>query len=536
MSLFGWLKHTLFGGAPKRDVSKLEGSAESLDTISETVDTSGGPLKPHHRRRALRDPRLLPKPPAPPIRLGKRKTYFTADEAARLFSATFLTRDRRIRDLLPDEEQLRRLGLPVWRTEADVASALGLTLGQLRHFSIHRERERVVHYVTFARPKRSGGERLIMAPKRRLKAIQRALLPLLVDKLLVTEHAHGFRRQRSIRTGAEPHVGKSVVVHLDLQDFFPTVTFARVRGYLVACGYGYPVATTLAVLMTEAKRQPVTVEGETFHVPVGPRHCVQGAPTSPGVCNALVAKLDRRLAGLARKFSLAYTRYADDLTFSGDVDAATTGRFLHHATAIIAAEGFATNAKKTRVMRKSGRQRVTGVTVNQVLGLSRTERRRLRASVHRLVDGRPGTPAPTDAPSALRGKIAYLAMLNPAQAAPLLRRLQGVDWKTIAPVAPPPTPTPASPTPSAPTKSATAPATPAPGAPLAGRRFECTEDGARKFWIVAVEDKDLVVHFGRLATRGQIKRKSFPSTDAAAQERDKLIREKLAKGYVELAS
>ncbi len=528
MSLFGWLKHTLLGGAPKRDVSKLEGDAGSLDTLTETIDVSGGPLKPHHLRRALRDKRLLPKPPAPPLKFGKRKNILTGPEAARLFSGTMLTRNRQLRDLLPDEAQLQRLGLPVWRTEADVASALGLTLGQLRHFSIHREKDRISHYVTFARPKRSGGERLIMAPKRRLKAIQRQLLPLLVEKLPVTAHAHGFRRDHSVRTGAEPHVGKKVVVHLDLADFFPTVTFARVRGYLIACGYGFPVATVLAVLMTEAPRQPVEFNGEIFHVPVGPRHCVQGAPTSPGVCNALVAKLDRRLAGLAKKFALAYTRYADDLTFSGDLDAASTGRFLHHATAIIAAEGFATNAKKTRVMHRGGRQRVTGVTVNQVLGLSRQERRLLRAQVHRLTTGK----SPTDAPTALRGKVAYVAMLNPTQAAPLLRRLEKVDWNTIAPPAPAAPLQPATPAALKPAKPVSSSAD-SPSTPLVGRRFECIEGTARKFWIVAVEGTDLVVHYGRIGTRGQTKRKPFPATADAERERAKLIHEKLAKGYVE---
>lgn len=109
---------------------------------------------------------------------------------------------------------------------------------ELWFFTIHRERERQPHYVTFAIPKRSGGKRLIMSPKRRLKAIQRKLLEVLVEKLPLSENAHAFRRGRSIRTGAEPHVGKRFVLKLDLKDFFPTVTCARVRGLLIAYGYG----------------------------------------------------------------------------------------------------------------------------------------------------------------------------------------------------------------------------------------------------------------------------------------------------------
>ena len=514
MSLLNWLKHTLLGTAPERDVSRLHQAGDALDTLTEKIDLSGGPLKPNHRRRALRDQRLLPKAHAP-MRIGKRKLILAPTDAARWFSRTFLTRNRQLRDLATDAEQLERLGLPVWRTEQEVAAALGITLGQLRHFSIHRERERTPHYVTFAIRKRNGGERLIMAPKRRLKAIQRQLLPLLIDELPVTDHAHGFRRGRNIRTGAEAHVGQRVVIHLDVQDFFPTVTFPRVRGYLVACGYGFPVATALAVLMTEAQRQPVVIDGETFQVPIGPRHCVQGAPTSPGLCNAIVAKLDRRLAGLARKFTVAYTRYADDLTFSGDLDEPAVGRLLHHAIAIISAEGFRTNPEKTRVMHRGGPQRVTGVTVNQVLGLSRRERRKLRAAVHHIARGQP-----RDAATSVRGKLAYVAMLNEEHATKLLQYWNRLSSGTLPPAAvlPPPVPP-------AVVAGGDGPALPG------GRRFENGEQS--KYWVVDVIGNDVAVWFGRIGEPGQLQRKAFTSPAAAARERERLIESMAAKGYVE---
>jgi hypothetical protein len=421
MGLFDWLKR-LFRPAPlTRDVSRLESPGEA-DAVEEIVDVSGGPLKEGHRRKALRDGRLLPKRKGPAILRRKRKKYLPADEAKRLFASTLRTRNRQIRDLLPDEEQLDRYGLPVWKTEQDLAGALGIPVKELRFFSIHREAERVPHYVTFALPKRSGGRRLIMAPKRRLKRLQRALLDLLVRKLPVSEHAHGFRRGRSVRSGAEPHVGRAVVLHLDLKDFFPTVTFGRVRGLLIALGYGYVVATVLAVLMTEAERQPVEIEGTIYHVPVGPRHCVQGAPTSPGLCNCIALRLDRRLAGLARRFGFAYTRYADDLTLSGD-GIAPVSALRAWATRIIREEGFDVNPAKTHIARKGRRQRVTGVTVNEQLGLSRQERRRLRAAIHQLGKERAAGVAKPEPLASLRGKLAYLAMLNPDQAAALRRRL-----------------------------------------------------------------------------------------------------------------
>jgi RNA-directed DNA polymerase len=233
----------------------------------------------------------------------------------------------------------------------------------------------------------------------------------------VSAHAHGFITGRSIVTNAAPHVGKAVVLKFDIKDCFPTIHFGRVRGLLLALGYSYPLATTLAVLMTEAPRQPFEIGSALYNVPIGPRVCVQGAPTSPGLCNAVMLKLDRRLAGLAKAQGFAYTRYADDLTFSGDKEEAV-GRLLAWVPRIVDAEGFALNASKTRIMRRGGRQTVTGVIVNKSAGLSRRERRRVRAEIHRLSQG---AAAPErGVTQRLRGKLAYLNMLNPLTTAPLL--------------------------------------------------------------------------------------------------------------------
>jgi retron-type reverse transcriptase len=422
MSAFAWIK-SLFGGPRQRDISRLSApvGADESNAAQEQVDLSGGPLKEHHRRRALRDKRLLPKIKSPARQLGltKRKQLMTVAQAGRLFAGTLRTRNRRLRDLLADEDQLQRYGLPIWKTEEEIAKALGISLRELWFFAIHRERERQPHYVTFAIPKRSGGKRLIMAPKRRLKAIQRKLLVLVVEKLPFSDHAHGFRRGHSIRTGAEPHVGKRLVLKLDVKDFFPSVTFARVRGLLVAYGYGYAAASTLSVLMTEAERQPVAVDGALFHVPIGDRHCVQGAPTSPGICNALLLRIDHRLAGLANKRGLVYTRYADDLSFSGEMNREAAHKLRCVVNRIVVEEGFTINADKTRIMGQGSRQTVTGVVVNKTLGLSRQERRRLRAIAHRL--SRHSDDVNSAALRArLEGKLAYLSMLNPQQAARIM--------------------------------------------------------------------------------------------------------------------
>jgi retron-type reverse transcriptase len=404
-----------FKKAPVRDVSTVAGEG-AAELKSEKIQI-GGPLKPHHRRQALRDDRLLPKPPLGPDYYSKwprppKPKYFTEADADRLFSPSLRATSRDIMDLATDEEQLKRYGLPLWKSEADIAHAVGMPLGTFRHYAQHRHREQVSHYIAFAIPKRDGSERIIHAPKTKLKALQRALDKLVVSKLSISEHAHGFVKGRSIATNALPHVGKPMVAKFDIKDCFPTLHIGRVRGLFLSLGYSYPVAAALAVVMTEAPRQPVEAEGKLYHTPTGPRVCVQGAPTSPGLCNAILLRLDRRLAGLAKKRGLTYTRYADDLTFSGPADAVK--KLLGIVPVIAKEEGFEINAAKTRLMRQSGRQGVTGVIVNKDLGLSRKARRKLRAALHHERTGK----APKS--ESLKGKLAYLHMLNPAQAQRLL--------------------------------------------------------------------------------------------------------------------
>jgi hypothetical protein len=424
MSFWTWLRQRLGKKALKRDVVRLESAGSDVDVVDEVVDTSGGPLKAGQQRRAVRDPRLLPKKkPALSVYVhrGKRKRVMDAALANRLFSASLRTKNRDIRDLLADEEQLVRYRLPVWRNEEELAAALALSVRRLRYFACHRLRERTCHYVTFAIPKRKGGERIIMAPKRELKKIQRKLLDVLVALIPTSEHAHGFTFDRSVRTNAEPHRGRRVLLQLDLADFFPSVHIGRVCGLFVSLGYGYVVAQTLALLLTEAERQRVDIDGQVYFVPVSSRYCVQGAPTSPALCNALLLRMDRRLAGLARRFGFTYTRYADDLTFSGD-DVGVVHKLRAAAGHIVCDEGFQINRSKTRISRRSARQVVTGVVVNDVVGLSRQDRRRLRAAIHQL--GRETNPSRrTEIEARVRGKLAYLHMLNPGQAEKLRRRM-----------------------------------------------------------------------------------------------------------------
>ncbi|HEX4613077.1 MAG TPA: reverse transcriptase family protein [Urbifossiella sp.] len=318
---------------------------------------------------------------------------------------------------LSDPDRLAEFGLPVLHTPADVAVALGLSVKQLRWLAFHTEAATRTHYVKFQVPKRSGGVRTLAAPHATLKRAQHWILEHVVSRFPVTDPAHGFVPGRGILSNAGPHVGKAVVVNLDLADFFPSVIFPRVRAVFEQHGYSGSVATVFALLCTECPRTTATYAGTAYEVAIGPRGLPQGAPTSPGLSNQVARRFDKRLAGLAAKLGLAYTRYADDLTFSGGPEQAEkVGYLLARVRHLAADEGFTVNEKKTRVMRRNTAQTVTGVVVNDKPSVSRETIRRLRAILHRARTG--GLDAQNregreNFRAWLDGMIAFVAMIRP---------------------------------------------------------------------------------------------------------------------------
>jgi RNA-directed DNA polymerase len=324
--------------------------------------------------------------------------------------------------------RLQSAGLPAISTPLELAQAMGLSLPELKFLCFHREVARTTHYRRFALPKKTGGVRTISAPMPRLKRAQYWVLDQLLAKVPVHAAAHGFLPGRSIVSNAEPHCGQDVVINLDLKDFFPGIHFPRIKGVFCGLGYSQTVASLLALLCSENACDELTVDGERFFVG-GKGHervLPQGAPTSPMLTNVLCRKLDRRLAGLAAKLGFAYTRYADDLTFSAAGDAAhRVGRLLRQVHHVLRDEGFTPHPDKQRVMRRGARQEVTGVVVNDKPSVSRSERRKLRAALHRA--SQEGLQAAhwqgeTATRDTLVGYARFVHMVNARQGAPLLQR------------------------------------------------------------------------------------------------------------------
>lgn len=241
--------------------------------------------------------------------------------------------------------------------------------------------------------------RTISAPGPLLKFIQRRILRRVLDQAQVHGAAHGFVKGRSIFTAAAPHVGRRVVVCLDLRDFFGTITFARVVGFFKACRFSDSTSFLLAGLCCREGRLP------------------QGAPTSPILANLVCRRLDARLHGLAAKYGFAYTRYADDLVFSGPDRLVG---FLPIVQGIVEAEGFHLAPEKTHIMRSGSRQKVLGLNVNTRVSVPKRVRRLIRAMVHQQAQA--AFPDP-DMTAFLAGHLAFMMPAHLGQARRMREKL-----------------------------------------------------------------------------------------------------------------
>ncbi len=350
----------------------------------------------------------------------------------------------------PHEMVAARFGVPVLHDPPALAAWLGVTPGHLDwfadRFSFERrvDPERLRHYRRSWIRKADRSGRLLEAPKRELKDLQRTVLHGILDRIPPHAAAHGFRRGRSALSGARLHTGREALLHLDLESFFPAVTAGRVYGIFRTSGYPEPVAHLLAGLCTTVT--PVSVRraapaGVTPSAVARRRrmlealaapHLPQGSPTSPALANLAALGLDRRLAGLAGRFGATYTRYADDITFSGDrALLRRAGRIVASVEAIAAEEGFRVNDDKTRVRSRAQRQLVTGLIVNSHPNVTRGDYDRLRAVLHDAATNGPVAANRSGHPdfrAHLLGRIAWVAAANPARAEKLHRAFDAVPW------------------------------------------------------------------------------------------------------------
>jgi len=198
------------------------------------------------------------------------------------------------------------------------------------------------HYREFEIKKRSGSKRIISSPYPALLETQYWIFDNILKTIQVNPSAHGFVYKKSIITNSILHKDQKELLKLDLVNFFPSININRIIFVFKQLGYSSNIAFYLAALCTLDNSLP------------------QGAPTSPILSNIIARRLDSRLIKLSKRFGLRYSRYADDLTFSGN---SIPAKYIQYVKQIINEEGFAVNENKTRLYKSIGKRIVTGISV-----------------------------------------------------------------------------------------------------------------------------------------------------------------------------
>jgi RNA-directed DNA polymerase len=309
----------------------------------------------------------------------------------------------------------------------DVAAYFDVRLGRIL-WTLYKAPDSA-RYRAFEIPKRTGGMRPIHAPHGLLRELQDKMKADLDSLYQPHPNAHGFIVAKSVASNAKSHVGKRWVLNIDLEDFFPSINFGRVRGLFMKPPFDMaPAAATVCAQIATFKNG-----------------LPQGAPTSPTLSNLIAVPLDRALLRLARSQHVTYSRYADDITFSTDdtqfpaslalreqlADGSFTVVAGDELSKAVIGSGFRMNARKVRLQGRGVRQSVTGLGVNVHINVARERIRRLRAMLHawdkfgldaagnehfRRYRGRDMTKGPHDAGRAFRnvvyGHLSFVKMVR----------------------------------------------------------------------------------------------------------------------------
>lgn len=260
------------------------------------------------------------------------------------------------------------------------------------------------HYRQVQLPKRDGGHRELSVPDPLLKMIQRRIAQVLLVHMPVSNYATAYRYGGSIRRNAAPHVGQPVLLKLDIRHFFDSIPYSMVKeAAFPAEIYAGPLRILLAMLCYYRDALP------------------QGAPTSPCISNIIMRGFDDEVGAWCRGKQITYTRYCDDMTFSGSFDAEEVERFVAARAREL---GFYLNAEKTKVLPAGRQQTVTGIVVNEKLNVPASYRRALRqelyfcrkfgVSDHMARSGICGTEEQYLAQ--LLGRVGYVSQISPGRA------------------------------------------------------------------------------------------------------------------------
>lgn len=218
------------------------------------------------------------------------------------------------------------------------------------------------HYKVFKIPKRNGGYRTIYEPDYTLKSIQRNILNNVLNERITSSYAKAYKKGLSLVDNATPHINKKVILKLDIKDFFPSIDFLKVYKKAFPRNiYPEAVASLLTNLTTYNNFLP------------------QGTPTSSYISNLVLRSFDIKVGNFCEDRNISYTRYCDDMTFSGDFDTNEVITFVKNA---LYKEGFILNKQKIKIIKPNKAQIVTGIVCNEKLSITRPYKKAIRQSMY----------------------------------------------------------------------------------------------------------------------------------------------------------
>ena len=254
------------------------------------------------------------------------------------------------------------LGLPLIQDVDDFSKLTHISKYTIYQISKHADK----YYKTYTIPKKSGKPRTISQPSKKLKGLQSWLLVNILDKLKVSSSCKGFEKGTSTASNAEPHKNANTILTIDLKDFFPTVKRNQVYNIFKAIGYNNTISTILTNICTFEGALP------------------QGSPCSPKLANLSAWTLDVRIQGYVGKRGINYTRYADDLSFSG-LNPSKVVNLIPMIKTIVEDENFIINPSKTRIAGSARAKVVTGLVIsNESFGVGKQKYKNVRAKIHHL--------------------------------------------------------------------------------------------------------------------------------------------------------
>jgi len=302
---------------------------------------------------------------------------------------------------------------------------LSLTMGVKLEKYNEVVKNRLGYYEEFNLKKKNGGFRQINAPKGELLNYQRWVKTYILDQLQFPSYLTAYQKGKSIADNARAHAKQPLIIKFDLQDFYGHISQDKVFGMFKILGYGTAIAIDLAKICC----MPGLIDGEKE---TNLAYLPQGAPTSPAISNFAAGRMDRRLLEYAKRTGFNYTRYADDLTFSGPLKSTFHKGMVEQ---IISDEGFTVNQRKTRFVPSSANQLVTGLNVNHRAVVPKKMRRMVHTHLHNCLRSGPyqnlesiGMSKKMNYNDWLLGHINYIRILHPFEAAKMMEKYNKINW------------------------------------------------------------------------------------------------------------